>query len=226
MPKYNLTLEQKRILKVLVDAVEAGELRQPIITSCTSLGCSIIGLDESFGHNLNGDLDALADLDLLGARPNSRGNLIYTLKQAAFEAIQSDFEKPPNLVPNLNVGAVIQSMEGGTVQAVGFADHSQVEQIVSDPHLLDRHFEELSSKLIDAVKAEIDGSQISHYVELVKELKHQISSDSPDPTTVKQILQGLAFLGDVEGSIDLVSRVWPYLYPLVVIAGEALRTAN
>jgi len=113
-------------------------------------------------------------------------------------------------------------MSGGTIQAVGAASHTEISQIVNDPEMLRSQVEDLTNQLIEAVKSELVASELMVYMKAVNDLRDQLLSGEPDPSLAKRLLGTLAFLGDVEGTIGLMVRVWPYVSPLLMIAATAV----
>src|SRR6202011_2088825 len=58
----------------------------------------------------------------------------------------------------VNIRAIINTMTGGTVQAVGSATNSDVSQVVNDPKMLKEALDTLGNQLIDAVKTALPES--------------------------------------------------------------------
>ena len=156
MARYNLTESQMDLLRTIVENIKAGKLEEPLIPVSSMAGDSIIGLEQELGPNLLGKLEALCDLDLLGFRYNSQGNKVFTVKQAGYDAVTSDFMLPePSPQAQVNIGAIIHQMEGGSLQAIGFADHAEVQRIANDPALLENKLVELTNNLLEAVKSDL-----------------------------------------------------------------------
>jgi len=231
MATYNLTSRQTQLLRTIVTNLKDGKLEEPIIPVCHRNGCSIIGIAEDFGPNLRGDLDALCDLDLMGARYNDRGNKIYTVKQAGYDAVANDFVLPEApATAQLNIGAIVQKMNGGSLLAIGLADHAEVQQkvrqIANDPQMLREQVDALASQLLDAVRFDLSDDNLKAYTSIVEDLKEQMASDSPTQSTMQRLFKSLALMSDIEGTIALVARVWPIVYPLLMIAAERMLSAG
>jgi hypothetical protein len=223
MGTLNITEKQKQLLKIIVENLNTGKLKQSIIPSCTHEGCSIIGIDKDFDRNLLGDLESLCDADLMGSIPSRSGNSIYIVKQAGFDTVKNDFTFPENFAnPQVNIGAIIQQMNGGNLQASGFVNNSELKQIVNDPDLLSNKMTELTNQLLEAIKAELSTDKLVSYAKDIEELKKEVSSKEPNQSVIKRLLSSLAFMGDIEGAISLTARAWPYLYPLLMIAVERM----
>jgi len=137
------------------------------------------------------------------------------------QRVKEDF-KPTAATPHYNIGAIIQTMSGGTVQAVGAASRTEISQVVNDPQVLRSQVEDLTNQLIEAVKGELAASELAAYMKAVEDLRNQLLSGEPDPSLVKRLLGILAFLGDVEGTLGLMVRVWPYISSLLTIGATIL----
>lgn len=128
---------------------------------------------------------------------------------------------PPQIV-----GAIIHEMHGGNIQAIGQAHQSEINQLVSDPEALAEALDAILTKLLEAVKSEMPAAQLFAYMQQAEELKAALKSDTPQPAVIKRLLGTLAFLGDVEGTVGLVTRAWPLIGSLVPIAMTVLQQAQ
>ena len=224
MANYNLTPRQKEILRRLVEGVKSGQAHEPLIPVCSLQDCEIIGINGTFEHSLLGDLDVLCQVDLLAFRYNSSGNKIYTIKQSGYDAVENNFIAPElPLSAQINIGAIIHEMNNGNVQAVGFSSHSELQQTVNDAALLKEKLDDLANELLDAIKTELPADKLIAYIKNLEELKQQLIAEKSSPSILERLFRALSFTGDVEGTISLMTRVWPYVYPLLVIASERLR---
>ena len=90
MNGYTLTNRQKELLHKLVEHVREGRLGEPIAPVSTDQG-SFIPLrgGGSLEHrgDLIGDLDALCDAGLMGFRYSKRGDKLYSIRQAGYDAV-------------------------------------------------------------------------------------------------------------------------------------------
>ena len=223
MANYNLTPRQKEVLRRLVEAVKSGQAQEPLIVACSIQDCEVIGVG-TFDHSLSGDLDILCDADLLGFRYNNRDNKIYTIKQSGYDAVENNFvapELPPSA--QINIGAIIHEMNNGNIQAVGFSSHSELRQTVNDPAILKEKIDGLANELLDAIKTELSAEKLIPYIKSLDELKEQLVAEKSSPSILKRLFRVLSFTSDVEGTISLMTRAWPYVYPLLVIASERLK---
>ena len=171
------------------------------------------------------ELDILCDADLLGLRYNSRGDKIYTIKQSGYDAVENNFVAPElPASAQINIGAIIHEMNNGNIQAVGFSSHSELQQTVNDPVILKEKIDGLANELLDAIKTELPAEKLIAYIKSLDELKQQLVAEKSSPPILEKLFRVLSFTGDVEGTISLMTRVWPYVYPLLIIASERLKT--
>lgn len=223
MPGYNLTSEQKKLLNIIVTNLRDGTIREPLIPAWAGISSQIIGIKDRFGTNLIDNLNTLCEEGLLGSRLNSRGEQIFSVKQSGYDAVDNDFEPPFHIEgTQVNIGAIIHEMSGGNVQTVGFANQAEVRQIVNDPELLNNKVESLTNELLDVVKNELLGDELIKYVKSIEQLKEQLIIEEPDLSLLEKVLKTLSFFGDIEGTISLMARAWPYLYPLIILGAEKL----
>jgi hypothetical protein len=150
-------------------------------------------------------------------------NRTCTLRARAYEAVDSDFESlPAQFDTQVTIGAIINTMSGGTVQAVGIAQDAEISQIINDPDLLRSQVEALTENLLDEVKSSLRGDHLADYAQAVRDLKEQLLKEKPNPSAIQQLVRTIGLLGDIEGSINLIIRVWTFLHPLLLIAEAKL----
>ena len=227
MAKYNLTPQQKELLKTIVEQMKSGNAQEPLIPVSSHSGSSIIGIQGNFGRNLLGDLEVLSEADLLGFRYNSSGNKIYTVKQSAYDAVENNFVVLESQVPTqVNIGAIIREMSGGNGQAVGLSNNSELNLFVNDSDLLHKKLDELTEQLVDVVKSELPSKELMVYLQIIEELKKEIKSEKPSPSVLQKLFASISFLGNVEGTISLITRVLPYVYPFLLIATQKLASGG
>jgi hypothetical protein len=98
MDPYNLTPRQKDALRRMVEMVRSGSVREPFLVLGEHEGYTLIpaqGAQVTINEGWDGDLDALEEADLVSARWDSSGsNRLYTIKQAGYEAVDSEFAAP------------------------------------------------------------------------------------------------------------------------------------
>ena len=125
MAPYNLTDSQKNLLRLLVDKVRSGTEREPFLGISLRDGLSLhpVGGGEPIEVKdcWQGDFDVLAEADLVLARLNSSGrNYLYSIKQAGYDAVDTDFSAPDtSFVVNLTPLADVEDLPVGTVGSDG-----------------------------------------------------------------------------------------------------------
>jgi len=228
---YNLTETQKDILRWMVKKVRGDELSEEFQVSWrqSERGYKLTdykGDEAELPKISNTVLDALETAKLLLTKSNfintHSGNpqeigRDCSLTGLSYTAVDNNFQELPPQMAQITIGALIRNMSGGNVQAVGIADDGEFSQIVNDPELLRSQVETLVENLLKEVKKELNADDFAIYTVAIQEFRDQLLSDKPDPSVISQLLRFLGFLGDVEGTIGLMSRVWSALYPLLLI---------
>jgi hypothetical protein len=221
----DLTNTQKDLLRLIVERDDQDRLTEKGVLRLMS------GKDKYMLWGCGIDLDSLSDLDelcdagllkMIQGRPDP----IYRITNAAREAVAKDFKLPViQPIPQVAIGAIIETMSGGNLQAVGSAQGSELKQIINDPDLLRPQIEALADKLLNEVKSALDTEGYDRYLSAVQELKQQVLAKEQNTSLIKRLLQTIALLGDVEGTIGLMTRVWPLVQPLLVIVAMKLGQA-
>lgn len=223
MPKYNLTDRQRQVIRIIVENIQSGNIDEPVVVSCAGNSCDILGIEQHFGTSLLGDMDALVDVNMLGILSRNNFSGQYVVKQAAYDAILNNFEAPDNSVNlPLYIGAIVQQMTGGNLQAVGFSSQSEIHQVANDHQLLSESMKTLTDVLIQEFKSDLSVENLRAYLQVVEELKSEAASDNPSPTVLKKLIGSLAFMGDIEGSIALTARALPHILPIISLIVEKL----
>ena len=169
------------------------------------------------------EISGSSEADLLGFRFNSNGNKIYTVKQSAYDAVQNDFTIPESQASTqINIGVSIRDMSGGNVQSVGLSSHSEINQILNDFHQLQEKLDKISEQLIEIVKIQLPSKELIEYIRSIDELKKEIQNKNPKPSILQKLFTSISFLGDVESTFSLAAQVWPYVYPLLLIASQKI----
>ena len=220
----NLTIDQKEILRKIVSYRLSGQLSEPIILAECMRGSEIIGIPGEFDPSLRGHMDILCDEDFLGFRINSNGRRIYTIKQRAYNAVNNDFkEDDEKFRSQINVGAYIHEMYDGNIQAIGLNNAQTIQETVKNKELLLESLSEIEGRLINSIQDELDRESFEVYKRNIEEIKTQLLDSNTDKRKANNILTTLSFLGDVEGTVGLIARVWPILYPLILIIAEMFK---
>lgn len=223
MDSYNLTDDQKQLLRLVLKCDEEDRLSEKGFLRL------LLGDDKYLlwgcGIQLDSlaDLEALCDVGLLN-QEQGRPDPVYRITNAGRDAVANNFQLPPTTsAPQVSIGAFIQTMSGGSVQAIGSIQDSEIAQIINDPDLLRAQVENLSTTLLDEVKSVLNASEFTDYRKAVQELQEQVLAEKPSPSLVKRLAQTIGFLGDVDGSIELMAKVWPFIQLLLVLIAAKLR---
>ena len=223
MPKIKLTDLQKEILRSMVESVNDG-YDKPFIP--VKLGNEPDDLLYTKGipktNNLIGELDILTKKGLLSKNFNSKSQPIYTVRQEGIEAVQNDFEFPEEqLTAMVNIGAIIGNMGGGSLQAVGYAENSTINQQFNTKEAFDSEIDHIADQLIESVKKELANNLLHPYLTALEELKSELKAEKPNESTLKKLIGILGFFGDIEGNISLVTRAMPYILILLDMVMKA-----
>lgn len=228
---YNLTENQKDILRWIVTKVRGDELSEEF---------QVIWVLESNGFILNGykgdkaelpkisttTLDALAEAKLIRVIPSYKTtehgiqkeiNRVCSLTGLSYMAVDNNFQELPPQMAQITIGALIHNMSGGYVQAVGVANEAEISQIANDPELLQTQVKVLFESLTNEVTSELNVNDQPIYFEATQEFQEQLLSENPNHTKIQRLVRVIGFLGDIEGTISLMTRVWSILYPLLLI---------
>lgn len=228
MTSYDITKEQKQLLKLLVKNIKAKKITEPIIPEICSNSYSIEGIDKKFGRNFIWDMEALGEAGLMEFtynRYSSQGNRIFTITRAGYQAVENNFvfampEEPETAPDSLEV--MLGEINIGKIQAVWFANLSEIHHIVNDKSLLAETLEVLTNQLLEAIEPEISAYKLTSYKRNIRDLKAQITADDPSPSTLQRLFASLSFMESMGDSIVLAEKALPYLYPLLVIANRKI----
>ncbi len=232
---YNLTDQQKKLLKWIVQEVREGNLSEEFSVAWTFGGCVLAdyeGDPSNVPKITPALLDALAEAGMILCKPShkmARSGRLYeasrtcVLKGQAYEAVDTNFEpSPPQSVSQITIGALIHTMSGGNVQAVGVAQNAEISQVIGDPDLMRSQVEALTESLLNEVRSVLGADELVEYAQAVRDLREQLLAEKPDPSLIRKLLRTLGLLGDIEGTLGLMTRVWSLLHPLLLIAAARL----
>ena len=239
---YNLTEKQKDLLRWVVQQVRDENLPEEFYVVWITDGGQIHDFSGEHPQITKGTLDALASAELLLCASNYKTttsvsgssshprtthrevemNRRCTVTGRAFDAVDSDFELPAQEGARVTIGAIVHSMSGGTVQAVGIAQDAEISQVVNDPTLLRSQVEALCQNLVNEVGSSLNVDDLVDYAQAVRDLKEQILAANPQPPLIRRLVRTVGLLGDIEGTISLMTRVWTLLHPLLLIAAARL----
>ena len=236
-----LTDDHKELIKRLVEETRKGTLTKEFYVVWVG-DTGQLNRKEFTGDNpptiTKGVLDVLEKVGLLDCKANSktetsstRSKTTYreremnrrcTLTGKAYKAVDSNFELPsPVPTTQQNIGTLIQgNVSGGTFQSIGFTN-AQVSQIVNDSTLLQSQVDTLIEALLETVKPELTGNDLIEYIQAATELKQLLLTEEPPTLSLfKRVVSTLSFLDVVNGTTDLMVKIWPVIYPLIQIANE------
>ncbi|MBN1935452.1 MAG: hypothetical protein JW934_12360 [Anaerolineae bacterium] len=235
--EYNLTDTQRELLRWLVSQVRTGKLSEEFWVVWMFDGGEIGEWQGEHPKITRGMLDALAEAELVQCVPHyktisrtvgkanprlhtsqSETNRSCIITRRAFDAVDNNFVMP-DVSPEtqVNIGSIIHNMSGGNVQAVGFAQETEFSQLVNDPELLCSQIDNWIEELVDKVKPDLAAADLVTYIQTAQELKDQIVQDKPNPSMIKRALATLGFLGDIEGSVGLIIRIWPFITTILPV---------
>ena len=227
MPVYDLTDKQKQVLTIIVKHLNAGKIIEPIRPVVRSESYHIEGIEEVFGRNFIWDLEALCEAKLMNqrySRSSRKNRRIYKVTEAGHQAVANNFafseKRQASAEPDKETKTTEISI--GDIQAIWFADSASIDQIVGDPNSIKQIVDSLAEQLLKAIEPEISSYKLVTYKKNIQHLKAQITADAPSPPTLQRLFSSLSFMENIEGSISLATVVWPYLYPLLLIAKEKI----
>ena len=86
--------------------------------------------------------------------------------------------------------------------------------------ILQNRVEELTEGLLEEVKSSLNIYDLGETIQAAQELKEQLLAQEADPALIRQSVRILVLLGHIEGSFELMTKVWAYLLPLLYIGEE------
>lgn len=223
MATYNLTQRQKDLLKLLVEGIRTKEWSNTFMDMSSLSDYMLIPMQG--GDNIEiadiHDMDAIENTGLIFAQFGSKGTKRYTITQAAYDAVDQDFQVPDYSDSQVQyIGVQVQGNVGGSVQGIGYADHAAVEQIINDPEALKTEVEKITSALLDAVKADLHGGKLVEYVNNIESLKAALEDREHGKGMFQRLISALSFVNDTASSFELMAKAWPYLSVLLQLAAQ------
>ena len=146
MAIYNLTKRQRDLLILLVNGVRTKGWSETFMdmSSLSSHALTPMRGGDSIEIDEIDDMNVIAHTGLVVLQYGSRGTARYTLTQAAFDAVDQEFVIPESPSQgNQYIGVQVQGNVGGSVQGIGYADQSEIAQIVNDPGTLKTELEKI-----------------------------------------------------------------------------------
>ena len=228
MSDFGLNQRQQRLLRQLVDFVQRGKVKEPIVPipfgEPTEFVIHIRG-EESFHFRYISDLDALCDAGLMDFRWSRQGlNKLYYLTKQAFTAVKRDLQaqKPSPLGYDVNLSELIQAMSGGRLHIPTLNPTSTLSHIAHDPVARHTHVDLLADNLLDAIRLKLAWDDFVRYEKTVQQFKQALLFARPDARVIKELAAALAFSPNGRSDLSFSLTVWPYLYPLLLIGAARL----
>lgn len=223
MSIHDLDEKQKQILTIIVNHIKAGKVVEPIRPIIRSESYLIEGIERKFDRNFVWDLEVLCEAKLMEqrySRGGGKSRRIYSITGAGYKAVKDNFKFPEEIeeskaTKKKEKPAIINVED---IQSIWFANVGEIAKITNNPKILERVVNALTEQLLYVIEPEISSYKLVTYKRNVQELKTQIISTSPSASTIQNLLGALSFTENLGGSISLAVTVWPYLYPLLLIA--------
>ena len=174
-------------------------------------------------RQINQQLEVLERGGLIELSRSMGGNHSALLTVAGRQLLEEGEVDPLGTTSvNIAVGAIIQAMYGGNLQAIGNAIGSEITQNINDPAQLEMLIEKFSGQLLEAVRTELRVSDFAKYAETVSALAEELKRPKPNESSIRRLFGALSFAANIEGSIGLMERVWPHLWPLLLLAAKLI----
>jgi hypothetical protein len=229
MTRYSLTADQQQLLSTLVRLTNEGKLRDPIVPIPVGHGKSgvleyVLHLrgENSFSFKNVSDMDRFCELGLMTFRWNRQGiGKLFTLTGKAITAVENQFEQPftppgPRHRPDL----IVQAMNGHLTAEQVRQITPNIDQIVADPILLHTTVEALAYSLLEIIHQELKGPPLHAYTRTLNDFKDALYNGRLAPKERQTYARQLILL-DEESPFNI--NLWPYLYPLFLIAERRQR---
>lgn len=155
-------------------------------------------------------MQELADFGLIqeSSQVQQPGFSRVNLTAEGRRAVRSNFKRE-SIGPVQQIGAIFQGpVSQSNIQAVAQAYRSTVQQTIeaADVEELRTTIIDTIESMVNAIKADLTTDQLAVYAQAAHELKNEINADQPQPSRLHGILSILAFLGDLEGTLELGER--------------------
>ena len=215
--KYNLTSYQKEFLSLLINGIRNNGWGE------TFLDVSAGGIYKLLASpsNANIQVNSISDMDIITSNGltimdfTRSGTKKFTITQAAYDAVDNDFLILDELTqPAIGV-QVVGNVSGGNVQGIGYADNSQIQQIVDDPEKLKGEIEKLTTELLQSIKKDISSNHLKDYKKITEELKAEFQKEKYEENKFRKIIGSLSFINDTAASFQLILKVMPYISIIV-----------
>ncbi len=231
MARVRLSVRQKMLLRTLVHYDRQGRLNDFIAPYPSStpgeFSIHVLGGNSLIIQGTQ-DLDYLCQAGLLRLRWDRSGFAkLYGLTAASYRAVEMDFredgEEPEGHQPDFDLGAILHAMSGGQVFPEAPGSMDSLQATVAHPSRRDDVIDFLVTQLVAAVAGNLPHRQRVAYDKTARILRDELKSAHVNPPLLRQLIANLALMGDIEGSLGLAGRAWPFLYPLLLVLAGRLQ---
>ncbi|RMG97558.1 MAG: hypothetical protein D6706_08350 [Chloroflexi bacterium] len=222
MKSVTLTARQKDLLRTLVALTQEGKLSDPIIPipfgTPTQYAVYLRGA-ESFRFKHLSDLDALCDAGLLRFRWNRQGTgKLYTITQAGFTAVSTNFSLPPSpLGYDINLAELLQIMSGDRFPLNRLPEETELAALAHDPIARHTCIEVMCDELLRLVRPLLNWEAFAIYEKQTQILRSILLQARPDEERLKTAVRVLGFLEQTDIPLPDLIQVWAILYPLMLL---------
>ncbi len=205
---YNLTDKQKKFVKWFVNKANSGNLSEEFTIIRYQGRFDIDGYTgekDEIPEISNAILNALAYEDMLHCTVNynanpkghrSESSRIIVITGKAYEAVKNDLIHPKTS-PQVSIGAIINPMSGGNLQAIGIAQDTDIKKIINDPKLFQPQVEALTENILNEAKNHLTSEDLLKYTQSVINLKNEILKENPNFSIIKKLVSTVSFLGSI-----------------------------
>lgn len=221
MHPYALTETQKDLICLLVACDHEDKLP-------TKGFVGLIGANDKFSllipeHFL--EVESLTDFEALcemGLLRKERGgwNPFYQITEAAHEFVKRMFDLSSSLLTDLE--ATLPEPRGASFQGSDPDINSETSEIIHAREILSSTVYALTEKLLKELRPNLDEPTYETYHQAVQALQRQLLAKKPNLSTCKRLIRKISFLGDLNGSVEMMTKAWPYIHPLLVILNTRL----
>jgi hypothetical protein len=223
---------QKELLRNLVQLTFEGKLKDPIVPFPLGhpdirFALHLYGTDSFIFKHIS-DLDILCDAELLSYRWNRHGTgKLYSITKAGYKAVENDFALPSSLLErHIDIIDMMSAMSGHAIQVPGLAEHVVLADVVRDPVLRHTAVTSLADGLRKTAESILPWSSFVVYEKEITRLQEELLRAQPGATRLQTLAATLAFAGEIETDLEVMLKVWVYLYPLLLIGVTHIQRAQ
>lgn len=172
----------------------------------------------------------LEDLGLLESKAKVMGNPFHSisLTSSGRNAVRSGYKKEGLLTIQQQVGAVFQGpVHDSNIQAIAVAANSNIQQAIEqgNKESLLVEIDKLIEGLIEVINPELQPDEVESYNDIANKLNGEIREKEPDKTFIQRALGYLAFMGDLDGAVELTNKgieLATRVGPLILLLQKAI----